>query len=295
MSFHEVRLDDNLVIYETDGGPQFSTDVKRAASGAEKRQQSWGEGLGAWDWGDREVVTAELKVVEHFFRARKGRTYGFRVKDWGDYLVTVAEGRLGASALGTGLPTYDLWKRYADAAANDDRRIWKPAAVNVFRNALAVTAGVGAGQVSIDLVNGQVSFVADATSAASSITVGATTQVVLAANPGTLVATQKLHLSGFGGADAALVNGLAHTINSVSGSGPFTFVLATNTAAKTITLGAGVGAKYPQASDALTWSGEHDKPCRFGVDKLNRRFIVKDGSNSMFYLSSLPVVETLRP
>jgi uncharacterized phiE125 gp8 family phage protein len=80
-----------------------------------------------------------------------------------------------------------------------------------------------------------------ASSAASSITAGATTTVVLAANPGSLVAGDTIRLSGFAGADAALVNGLDHTINSVSGSGPYTFVLATNTAAKTITLGSGVG------------------------------------------------------
>lgn len=77
--------------------------------------------------------------------------------------------------------------------------------------------------------------------AASAVTAGATTTVVLAANPGSLAAGGLLRLDGFSGADAALLNGLDHTINSVSGTGPYTFVLATNTASKTLTLGQGAG------------------------------------------------------
>lgn len=295
MSFHEVRLDDDLIIYETEGGPEFSTEIARRSSGAEKRNANWDEGLGSWDIGERNVLGTELDPIESFFRARKARLHPFRWKDWGDFEVTTTQGRLGLAAAGTGLPTHDLWKRYGDAAGTDDRRVWKPTVVTVYRNASPVTPGAGAGQVSIDLVNGQVTFVADATSAASGITAGATTQVVLAANPGTLVASQKLYLAGFGGADAALVNGIAHTINSVTGSGPYTFTLATNTAGKTLSVATGAGFKYPQAGDTLTWSGEFDKPVRFGVDKLRRRFIAKDGAHRLFYLDSLPVVELLRP
>ncbi len=83
-----------------------------------------------------------------------------------------------------------------------------------------------------------------ASAAATAITAGATTSVVLSGNPGVLVAGDVIRLGGFAGADAALVNGLDHTINSVTEAplGTFTFVLATNTNAKTITLGAGVGA-----------------------------------------------------
>ena len=90
--------------------------------------------------------------------------------------------------------------------------------------------------------------------AASAITAGATTTVVLAANPGTLAAGGLLRLDGFTGADAALLNGLDHTVNSVSGAGPYTFVLATNTAGKTITLGQGAGldATASKRESALT-------------------------------------------
>lgn len=79
---------------------------------------------------------------------------------------------------------------------------------------------------------------------ASAITPGVTTSVALTGNPGSLAAGGVIRLGGFAGADAALVNGIDHTINSVTEApaGTFTFVLATDTDAKTITLGAGVGA-----------------------------------------------------
>lgn len=77
--------------------------------------------------------------------------------------------------------------------------------------------------------------------AASAVTAGATTAITLDSDLG-LVAGDTLRLAGFAGADAALLNGLDHTINSITGVGPYVFTLATNTNAKTITVGAGVGA-----------------------------------------------------
>lgn len=295
MSFHNVRLNDGLIIYDTEGGPEYQTEVAHLDSGGEKRQASREEDIGSWDIGEREVLLSELKPIETFFRARKGKAYTFRWLDHGDCAVLLTEGRLGLTAAGTGLPTYDLYRRLSDAAASDDKRIWLPTTINVERAAAPVTVGTGAGQISIDTPPaGTVTFVADATSNASSITVGATTVVQLAANLG-LTAGKLLYLTGFTGADAALVNGLAHTINSITGTGPYDFTLATNTAGKTITLGSGQGRKYPQADESLKWYGEFDKLVRFGSDKLTRRFIVKDGSNSLFFLGALPVVETLEP
>lgn len=296
MSFHNVRLDDGLIIYDTEGGPEYSTEVGHVDSGAERRQANNDEGLGSWDIGEREVLLTELKPIETFFRARKGKAYAFRWKDWADYVVLITEGRLGLTAIGTGLPTYDLYKRVSDSGGSDDHRIWLPLSAMVQRGGSPVTEGVGAGQIAIDLVNGRVTFVADGTSNASAITPGATTGVTLAADLG-LIATKLLYLTGFTGADAALVNGLSHTINSISGAGPYVFTLATNTSGKTITLGSGQGRKYPQASEALTWSGQYDKLVRFGTDKLTRRFLQIDQASgvSMFHLGSLPVVEVLEP
>jgi hypothetical protein len=163
--------------------------------------------------------------------------------------------------------------------------------VTVYRADSPVTVGAGAGQIAINYSTGIVTFVADATSNASAITAGATTSVVLAANPGTLIAGEKLYLAGFTGTDAALVNGLAHTINSVSGAGPFTFVLATNTSGKTITVGSGEGRAYPQANDALTWAGNFDVPVRFDVDEITATMLESGPGRRMYSIQSLPVIE----
>lgn len=300
MSFHEVRLNEGLVIYDSEGGPLFSTDIARMGGGGESRNANWDEALGTWNVGDMEVTNAELATIQSFFRARKGRWAPFRWKDWGDFECSLAEGVPVAqdayppTGFGNGMPTYDCWKKYSDAAATDYRRLFKLVAgtTAVQRNGVPVAVGVSAGNISIDPNTGRFTFVADATSNASSITVGATTQVVLSSNPGSLVAGKALYLSGFAGADAGLVNGLAHPINSVTGSGPYTFTLAVNTAGKTITLGTGQGRKYPQASDALTFSCEFDCPVRFDTDQLRYRFIgmSDDRAVRLYYLSALPLV-----
>ena len=110
-------------------------------------------------------------------------------------------------------------------------------------------------------------FVADATRTVSSVTVGATTQVVLSsAISGLVITTGKLWLQGLTGTHSALLNGLAHTITNISGS---TYTLATNTAGKTITAGSGQGHKYPQPTETLTWSGLFYVPVHFRDDDLN--------------------------
>ncbi|OYV46746.1 MAG: hypothetical protein B7X10_04735, partial [Burkholderiales bacterium 21-58-4] len=198
-----------------------------------------------------------------------------------------------------GLPTLQLTKNYLSGVDTDQRQITKPVTGTFAgqRNGVALVAGSSAGNYSLDTTTGLVTFVADASSNASSITVGATMQVVLTVNPGTLTAGKLIYLSGFSGTDAALVNGIAHLINSVSGAGPYTFMLATVTTGKTITLGSGAGAKYPQVSDALTWTGEFDVPVRFDTDKLKSRFdnaeITMPGvvGETFHYLEPLPIVE----
>lgn len=268
MTFNESRFPTGIRP-QPRGGPGFSTTIVELSSGHEQRNLNWSQARRRYVIDQRTWTAADWETLLGWFHAHYGAGHGFRMKDWADYQVTYANGLLGAG-VGTGLPTYQLGRLYSAGSLAQLRTISKPVAgtVSVKRGGVAVTFGAGAGQISVDTTTGIISFVADATSAANSITVGATTQVVLATNPGTLIAGQKLYLTGFTGADAALVNGIAHTINSVSGSGPYTFTLATNTAGKTITLGSGAGRKYPQTSEALLWSGEFDVPVRFQTDDM---------------------------
>lgn len=271
MSFIESPRFPDEIAFGSVGGPGFNTTVVVVDSGHESRNQNWTYPKCVYDVAHGAKTQAQMSELVSFFRTvGKGRANSFRFKDYLDFSASVAEGFAGSGGIGSGLPTYQMYKIYAALLNTDIRPISKPVSntITVYRNGVAVSYGVGASQISIDYTTGIVSFIADATSAASSITPGSTTTVVLAANPGTLVAGKKLHLSGFAGANAASVNGIAHTINSVSGSGPFTFVLSTNTSGQTITLGSGLGSKFPQASDVLTWSGEFDVPVRFDIDQM---------------------------
>jgi len=296
MAFLEQAIDE-CISFGMTGGPGFSTTIATTDAGFENRNANWSKTRRSYEFGYRARTLTERAIIEALFLVAKGKANGWRLKDIGDYAAVVANGRLGELAVGDGTPTYKFYKAYTSGAETSIRRIAKPVAgsIAVFRNAAPVTVGGAAGNIAIDTVNGQVTFVADASSNASSITVGVTTQVELAANPGGLIAGEQLYLTGFTGTDAALVNSLAHIINSVTGTGPYTFTLATNTAGKTITVGAGAGTRYPQASEALTWSGSFDVPVRFGIDKLDWTYANEGADGILFDSASIPVVELRLP
>jgi uncharacterized protein (TIGR02217 family) len=288
MSFIETPRFPVDISYGAVGGPGFSTSIAATQGGFESRNQNWAQSRCKYDVAHGLRNQTDMDTLIAFFRSVKGRAHGFRFKDWSDYTVTAANGKVG-TGVGAGVPAYQLHKLYTSGALTDYRDIRKPVSgsVTAYRNGAAITVGSAAGNIAIDSTTGTVTFVADASSGASAITVGATTQVILSANPGSLVAGNLLYLNGFTGTDAALVNGIAHTINSVTGTGPYTFTLATVTTGKTITFTGGVGYKYPQASDTLTWVGEFDVPCRFDTDDMK----VSIDSYNVYNWNQIPVWE----
>jgi len=304
MIFDEVRINDNLIIYNTDGGAVFSTDLTVLDNAFEASNQNWVSSRSEWNLGDRVVAQDEVDQLNTFFRARKGKFRGFRLKDWSDYtdkllgvgcgtFATPSAGNVPTNiGVGTGGPTYQMYKFYASGPSTDYRMIQKPVTGTcaVRRNGSIVAA-------TIDYTTGRVTFAADATSAATGGILGATTVVTTNLAVTGLLAGHKVHLSGFTGVDASAVNDLSHIVVSVTGTGPFTYTLATDTTALVITLGTGTLSKYPQSSDALTWTGEFDVPVRFDTDKFMARF---DGANitapgvvngGYFYIARLPVIE----
>jgi uncharacterized protein (TIGR02217 family) len=292
MAFIEQSLL-NRIQFGIKSGPRFSTTVVALSSGADPRNRNWELPLVVFDFSQALNSEANKDAMLDAFWAAAGMYYGFRLRDSVDYLVDITRGIMG-TGVGDGSLVYQLGKKYTFGSAVTNRKIYKPVSGQVapFRAASPVTIGGAAGNVSIDYTTGAITFVADASSGATSITPGATTTVILTTNPGTLTAGKRLYLSGFAGTDSALINGLwglgmAHTINSVAGSGPYTFVLATNTAGKTITLGSGLGRKGPQASETLTWSGQFDVPVRFDLDQLQI-----DAVDVHFYSCSMTATET---
>lgn len=273
MSFLETpRFPDEIAFY-AQGGVSFNTNVIQTYSGREIRNQMWQYGKGVWDLSealrtiDTSVNTYNLRVIRDFFRVVKGRLNGFRFKDFTDFQDD-GNGILGITGLGTGDKVYQMYKVYITGSLTDQRIIQKPLATGI----TATINGSAASVLSWDSTTGLLTFNALASSACTSITVGTTTTVVLTTNPGTLSAGKYLYLGGFGGADSSFVNNQRHLINSVSGSGPYTFVLATNTFGKTISTSGGSGAtgyKYPQATDTIAWQGQFDVPCRFDMDNMS--------------------------
>jgi uncharacterized protein (TIGR02217 family) len=286
MAFLNVRFPE-CFSYGAQFGPMFKTDVVVVNSGYESRNRIWQYARIMADVSQNVKTLDDFETLQAFFNLAAGKANAFRVKDWTDYVVPLARGRLG-TGFGTGNPVYQLVKRYSTAGQNYDRPITRPASgqVAVTRNGSPVAIGTGTSNIAINVDTGVVTFVADAQAFVTSFTVGATTSVTLASNPGSLVAGQRLYLMNFTGAGAGLLNGQSHLINSVVGSA---FVLATNTAGATIgnVNNSATGFKYPQTTEPLAWAGQFDVPMRFDIDQLVGQIIAPN----VYSWSSIPLVE----
>lgn len=248
------------------GGPTWLTEVVELDSGAEQRNEVWSEPRQRYSVAFLNRTQAEIDTLNAFIRATKGRLNGFRFRDPTDYQVTVANGRLGTGAVGTGLAAYQLYKRYTSGSTNTHRPIKKPVSggVTVYRAASPVTIGAGAGQIAIDYTTGIVTFVADDSDTVTAVTPGATTDVTLTAALTGLSIGEKLYLSGLTGTIASTLNGIAHTITNIATN---VYTLSTVTTGLAWS-GSGTGYAFPQAGEALTWAGTFDVPVRFDTDAM---------------------------
>jgi uncharacterized protein (TIGR02217 family) len=96
-------------------------------SGHEKRNVNWPQARGRWDVASGLKKQAQIDELIAFFRARRGKAYGFRFKDWTDYK---ASGQL----LGTGDDAriqFQLVKHYPSGSVIEVRTITKPVAGTV--------------------------------------------------------------------------------------------------------------------------------------------------------------------
>lgn len=109
MSFHEVRFP-TRVSYGAIGGPRFSTTVQILNSGFEQRNINWAQARREYTVDISPSRGEEWTAVLDFFHARRGRAYGFRLKDFSDYVME--EQSIGA---GDGATTaFQIYKRYID-------------------------------------------------------------------------------------------------------------------------------------------------------------------------------------
>lgn len=146
--FHDVRFPDAIARGAT-GGPEYSTDIVSVASGFEQRNVNWAAARARYDIGTGIRTREQMAEVIAFFRARKGRAYGFRFRDWTDFDGT-------EQAL---VPTVDplVWKlakTYASGSWADLRLITKPEVGTV----VVRVSGAASRGVSIDHLTGVVTF-----------------------------------------------------------------------------------------------------------------------------------------
>jgi hypothetical protein len=232
--------------------------------------------LRTYQIGISPMNAADALAIQAIREVTDSGVYGMLMEDPIDFTVSAAQGALqgymlgaesGGVGVGNGCPTYGIRKLYLTGSRAKARAITRPRANPVLlRNGSPVTYGVAAGNVAASAGPVILTFVPDASSNVSSVTVGATTQVVLSgALAGLVITTGKLWLQGLTGADAALLNNQSHTITAIAGA---TYTLATNTAGKTITP-AGQGQKYPQPTDTLTCSCDFYVPVHFRDDTMD--------------------------
>ncbi|HAX90658.1 MAG TPA: TIGR02217 family protein [Rhodospirillaceae bacterium] len=121
MTFHEISFPSDIA-YGATGGPEYLTTVVSMASGHEQRNANWSAARGKWNVASGLKHQAQLNTLIAFFRARKGRAFGFRFKDWTDYRATAQPIGVGDGAN----ITFQLVKTYTSGAGNETRTITKP-------------------------------------------------------------------------------------------------------------------------------------------------------------------------
>ncbi len=152
MGFVETQFPTDIS-YGSSGGPEYATDIVASQSGHEQRNVNWQQARARFNVAHGVKTKAQLDALIAFFRARKGRAYGFRFKDWTDYQTS---GQL--IGVGNGTQTsFQLVKTYVSGAVTETRTITKPVSgtVQVYKNNVLQSSGI-----SINYATGVVTFVA---------------------------------------------------------------------------------------------------------------------------------------
>ncbi|WP_417624772.1 TIGR02217 family protein [Paremcibacter congregatus] len=157
--FHEIRLPVDIS-FGASGGPQFMTSIVTLASGHEQRNREWQEARNLYDIGYGLRSEQDLAEVIGFFRARAGRAYGFRYKDWLDFSSGTPGAAVSANdqEIGTGdgaTVGFQLVKKYDSGGEHHLRTITKPVAGTVL---VALDGIVQPAGWQVDLTTGEITF-----------------------------------------------------------------------------------------------------------------------------------------
>lgn len=259
----------------------------------------WSRTLREYEVGIAPLTTEQWATLEGLHEVTEGGAFGMLMRDPKDSSVTAAQGKMqgfaGSQLVGTmgqgyGVPVYRLFKRYSayGTSRTHDRRISRPiSAITVTRGGSPVTVGAGAGQISINYDTGAVTFNADASQDVQSVTVGASTVLNFSNGTGIVAAMsvgERVYLSGISGTAATVLNSLSH---EVTAKGATSLTISAVTTGLTAT--GGTAERYPQASEALAWSGSFYVPVHFRDDFIDWE-IVRGGPSESGRLLAGPAV-----
>lgn len=240
--------------------------------------------LRQYELGIVPMLPDAWQAIEGLHEVTDGGAYGFLMEDPKDN--SAPAGVMAWVSPGV----YQLVKRYTSIGSTrtKDRNITRPRATPALtRNASAVTLGTAAGNAAVDYTTGRVTFVADASQAIASITVGATTVLNFADGTGIVAALgvgESVYLSSITGTAAATLNNLNHIITA---KGATSLTIGTVTTGLTAT--GGTAYKYPQPSETLAWSGRFYVPVHFANDDIDWE-LVRSGPTDSRLLAGPSVV-----
>lgn len=286
----DVIFPDSIIAVGASGKKSFATQIVTSESGYESRNAKRSLPKRQYEVGLVARTAAQWAQIDALHDIVLGSAYGFLLKDPTNNAATTSTGfmrplpaaltgTLGTAGVGYGVPNYRLLKRNAFLSRTSDRDVRKPITTGMvlYRNGSPVTIGASAGNAAIDAVNGNVTFVADSSSAITAFTAGATTQITLSAALAGVAVGERLYLSGIVGTVATTLNGLSHAITAITGGGLNVYTLSVDTTGLARTSG-GTGYAYPQSTETLTWAGSFYVPVRFVSDDLDWSMVMGHAS-----------------
>lgn len=235
------------------GGEMFATIVVAGSTGVEQRNENWDTDRMVWEVSHGLRTPEEGRELKAFFKCRKGKSRGFRFKNWDDYTST------NEVLYQTGAKTVQLAKTYSDGVFSSVKNIFKPTEdytpFTMRRN------GVNFTDFTLDETTGIVTLDADASFNISAITKAANAVITVTAH--TYLTGETVYIEGVNG--MTQING--QTVVIVS-TGANTITVDLDTSAYSTYTSGGTAAEYVQPSEVLDWAGEFDIPARFDTDQL---------------------------
>lgn len=119
INYHNINLPPFIAIYAV-GEPSFSTEIASTVSGREIRISNHLSSFQKYKISQCKLSLSQFEEFNSFFRARLGRQYSFRMRDYADchlHNQTIAE--MGHNE------AIEVFKVYVDTIKNYNRRITK--------------------------------------------------------------------------------------------------------------------------------------------------------------------------